>query len=86
MKRCLMLAVEQFAKQPVFVAGAVISETQLDRDAEASIVGPGHEEEAYGRVVRLIGQDGGEGDAGVIVDGDVQILVAGATRLFAALR
>ncbi len=73
-----VLAVEQFAKQPVFIAGAVVGEHAADSDAEARVMGPGHEEEAHGRVVRLIGQDGGEGDAAVIVDGNVQVLVAGA--------
>ena len=29
----------------------------------------------------LVGQDGGKGDARVVVDGHVQILVAGASRL-----
>ena len=33
----------------------------------------------------LVGQDGGEGDPRVVVDGDVQILVAGAARLFRAV-
>jgi hypothetical protein len=33
----------------------------------------------------LIGQDGREADARVVVDGDVQILIANATGLFAAI-
>jgi hypothetical protein len=36
-------------------------------------------------VVALVGQDGREGDAGVIVDGDVQVLPTGTAGLFAAI-
>ena len=80
-----MLAVQQLAKQLVFVAGAVVREHPSDGDAEAGVVGTSHEEEAHGRVVRLIGQDGREGDTAVIVDGHVQILVTGPAGLFAAI-
>ena len=74
-----LLAVEQFAKQPVFVAGAVVGEHAANSDAKARVMGPGHEEEGHCRVMRLIGQYGGEGDAGVVVDCDVQILVSSAS-------
>ena len=46
-------------------------------------VGAGHEEKAHGRAVALIGQDGGEADARVVVDGDVQILLADAADFLA---
>ena len=64
------------------VAGAVIGEHAADGEAEACVVSAGHEEEADGRAVALIGQDGGEADAGVVIDGDVEILVARAAHFF----
>ena len=48
-------------------------------------MGPGHEEEAHGRVVGLIRQDRGKCDARVIVDRYVQILPAHTTRLLVAV-
>jgi hypothetical protein len=80
-----MLVAQGFAEQPVFVAGSVIGQYAPDGEAEAVEVGAGHPEEADGRLVALIGQDRPEGDAGVVVDGDVQILPAGAARLAAPL-
>jgi hypothetical protein len=44
-------------------------------------VSAGHDEEGDCRLVLLIGQDSGEADARVIVNGDVQILVTGAAGL-----
>jgi hypothetical protein len=35
--------------------------------------------------VLLIGQDGGEGQPGMVVDGDVEIFVAGAAGLLGAV-
>jgi len=75
----------QFAIEPVSVAGAVITVDAADGDAEATKVGAGHQEEAYGRAVALIGQDRSKTDAGVVVNGDVQILPARATSLTFAL-
>src|SRR5580704_5256857 len=40
-----------------------------------------HEEEEKSGAVLLIGQDGGEADPAVVVDGDVQVLVACASGL-----
>lgn len=73
-----MLIMQCFSEEPVAIAGAVVGEYAADGEAEAGIVGAGHEEEADGRLVCLIGQDSGEADARVIVDGDMQILPSGA--------
>jgi hypothetical protein len=73
-----VFCVEQLSEDPVPVAGTIIGEHASYRDAEAGVVSPGHEEEAHGRLVGLIGQDGGVTDPGVVVDGDVDVLPAGA--------
>ncbi len=76
---------EDRSEAVVAVAGAVVCEHAFDRDAEAGEVGSGHVEEPDCRAVLLIGQDGGEADAAVIVDGDVEILVAGAAGFAGAV-
>jgi len=80
-----MLLVEQHAEAAVAIAGAVVGEDAADREAEAGVVGAGHVEEAYGRGMLLVGQDGGEGDPGVVVDGDVEVLVSCAACLASAV-
>ena len=52
------LVAQGFAEQPVFVAGTVIGQHATDGEAESAVMGPGHEEEADGRLVALVGQDG----------------------------
>ncbi len=56
------------------VTGAVVGEEASDAYAERAIVGHGGVEELHGRAAALIGQDLGEGDAGMVVDGDVDEL------------
>lgn len=73
-----VLAMKQLAEQPVFITGAVVGQHSSHGEAEASVVSSAHEEEAHGRAMTLIRQESGEGDAAVVVDGDVQILVADA--------
>src|SRR5580658_6041036 len=80
-----VLVAQGFAEQPVFVAGSVIGEHAPDGEAEAGQVGARHQEEPDGRQVVLIGQDGGEGDSGVVVDGDVQILVSGSANVISGI-
>src|ERR1035437_5891303 len=75
--------VHELVIEPVAIAGAVIAVDAANGDAEAAEVGAGHEEETDRRLMALIGQDGREADARVVVDGDVQILVADAARLLA---
>jgi len=70
-----MKFVHELAIEPVAIAGAVIAVDAADGNAEAIEVGAGHDEEANRRPIALIGQDGREADARVVVDGDVQILV-----------
>src|SRR5580700_4270804 len=58
------------------VAGAVVGHDALDFDAEAFVVGERRFEEGGGAALPLIGHDLGEGDAGVVVDGDMDELPA----------
>jgi hypothetical protein len=60
------------------IAGAVVGEHGADADAELSIPGECGLEESGGRGSLFVGQDVGEGDAGVIVDGDMHVLPADA--------
>jgi hypothetical protein len=59
-----------------FVAGAVVGHHPLDLDAEAFVVGQSSLEEGVGTAFLLVGHDLGEGDARVIVDGDMDKLPA----------
>lgn len=65
------------AKVPTAVAAAVVGHDPADGNAERSIVFEGGAQESQSGAMRLIGQQAGESDAGVIVDGDVEILPAG---------
>ena len=67
------------------VAGTIICEDAADLEAESGEVSSRHEEEAHGGGVFLIGQDGGEGDAAVVVDSDVEVLVSGTSGLVCAV-
>jgi hypothetical protein len=66
------------AEDEGLIAGAIIGEHLADGDAEAAVIGQGGGEEGSGRGRLLIGQDLGEGDAGVIVDGDMDEVPAQA--------
>ncbi len=76
------LANAQLLAEAAKVAGAVartvIGEQAGDRDAEASIVVDGSLPESGRRRGFLVGLDLGEGDAGVVVNGDMHVLPAGA--------
>ncbi len=52
------------------VPGAIVGEQASDADAKRAIVGVGEEKELGSGKAALIGQDLGEGDAGMVVDGD----------------
>ncbi len=80
-----VLAVEQHLEVSVAVAGAVVGEDAADAEAEAGEVSAGHVEEALGGGAGLVGQDGGEGEPGVVVDGDVEELVACAATSASAV-
>src|SRR5580692_1162242 len=80
-----VLSVEESAKQPVSITGAVICKDTADDDAEASVMRTGHEEEAHCRLMALIGQDGREADAAMVVDRHMQILPADAAGLLATI-
>src|SRR5262249_17236659 len=67
-----------------FVAGTVVGHHALDLDAEARVVGDRGREESNGATPLLAGHDLGEGNAGMIVDGDVNELPA-RTDVTAAL-
>ena len=62
------------------ITGAVVGEQAADRYAEGAIVGDGGEEELDSGKATLIGQDLGEGDAGMVVDSDVEELPADGAR------
>src|SRR5579862_5368082 len=59
-------------------AGTVIGHDAANGDAQASEVSRGLAQECAGGNRLFVGQQGGESDAGVIVDGDVEELPAGA--------
>jgi hypothetical protein len=60
------------------VAGAVIGEEALDGDAEAVEVSQSGVEKAQSARGRLVWPDLSKGEAGVVVDGDMDVLVARA--------
>src|SRR3954466_14746282 len=60
------------------IAGAVGGHDPCDGDAEARIGGKGGFEEGDGAFLALVGQDPGEGDAGGVIEGDMDELPAGA--------
>src|SRR6185295_2447743 len=60
-----------------FVAGAVVRHHAFDLDAEARVIGERGLEEDCGAALPLTAHDLGEGDAGVIVDGDMDELPSG---------
>ena len=60
---------EECAEVSVAIAGAVIGQNPLDREAESGVEGSCHEEEEHGQLVVLAGQDGGKTDAAVVIDG-----------------
>jgi len=73
------------AKVARAVAGTVIGEDVGNGDAEAGIVVDCGLQEGRRRWGFLIGQDLGESDAGVVVDGDMHVLPAGAMNAAAAV-
>jgi len=80
-----VLPAEQHAEASVAIAGAVVGERAAAGEAEAREVGAGHVEEKDRGGVFLVGQDGGERQPAVIVDRDVEVLVAGAPSLARAI-
>ena len=62
------------------IAGAVVGEQAADGDAVLGVEGDGGAQEGDGGLALLVGQDAGEGEAGVIVDGHVKSLPAGELR------
>jgi len=69
---------EAAAKMPAAIAAAVVGHDAANGDGEGSEVIEGGTQEGERGAVRLVGEQAGEGDAGVIVDSDVEILPAGA--------
>src|SRR6266567_4851586 len=59
------------------IAGAVVGEQAADRDAVLGVEGNGGTQEDDGGFSLLVREHAGKGEAGVIVDGDVQSLPAG---------
>src|ERR1022692_1394956 len=63
---------------PTWASRTVVGHDATDLDAQVGEVGHGLAEEVAGGGSFFIGQQGGEGDAGVVVDGDIKKLPAGA--------
>src|SRR2546421_3105346 len=76
---CMLLA--EIAESPRLVAGTVIGEHAADGDAESLVIGDGGGEEGGGGEAFLIGKDLGEGNAGVIIDGDMHVFPADALEV-----
>ena len=66
------------------IAGAVVGEQSANGDAVLGVEGDSGAQEGDGGFALLVGQHAGEGEAGVIVDGDVQSLPAGELGAAAA--
>src|SRR5829696_4528399 len=66
------------AESKRFVAGAVVGHHALGLDAEAFVIGESGFQEASGAALLLVGHDFSEGDARVVVDGDMDELPAEA--------
>ena len=62
------------------IAGAIVGEQATDGDAVLGVEGDGGAQEGDSGLALLVGQHAGEGETGVIVDGDVQSLPAGELR------
>ena len=67
------------------IAGAVIGEHARDGNPQTGVVVDGGLEESGGRAGFLVGQDLREGDARMIIDGDMHILPAGTMNAAAAV-
>ena len=63
------------------VAAAIVGHDASDGDAEAFVIGHSRLEKGNRAVRRLVGLDLGEGDAGMVVNADVDELPAGAAAL-----
>jgi len=62
------------------IAGTVVGEQAANADAVLSVEGDGVAQESDGSCSGLVGEHAGEGEAGVVVDGDVEGLPAGKLR------
>jgi len=62
-----------------FVAGPVVGHDALDPDAKAFVINDGGFEEGDGAAALLVGLDLGEGDTGMVVYGDMDMVPADAT-------
>jgi len=62
------------------IAGTVVGEQAADANAVLGIEGDGGAQESNGGDCGLVGEHAGEGEAGVVVDGDVESLPAGKLR------
>ena len=65
-------------EQLAFEGGAVVGHDALGGDAMRREPVQGVVEESHGAFLALVGHDGGEGQARGVVDGDVEVLPAGA--------
>jgi hypothetical protein len=68
------------------IAGAVVGVNALSFDAVLLEKGQGGMEEGDGAVGGFVGEELGEGEAGMIVDGDVEVFPTGAADMIALAR
>src|SRR5437016_10314520 len=67
------------------VARGIVGENATDANAETGVISDGGIEESDGRVGALVGIETAEGDAGVIINGYMQHLPAGAASFIARI-
>lgn len=74
-------AVDMTAETIAAVGAAVVGHEALDVDSELGEVSQGGVEEVAGRSLRLVGQDLGKGQAGVVVTGNMHAFPADAATM-----
>lgn len=65
------------------LVGAIVGENALETNVEAGVTVYGPEQRSTGAAHGLVGEDGGEGDMAVVIDGHVDILPAHPGRVLA---
>lgn len=74
------------AKSERLVATPIVGHDASNGDAEALVISHGGPEKGNGAGGRLVGLDLGEGDAGMVVNADVDEVPSGATALVRSTR
>ena len=72
-------------EQTGVVAGSIIGQHAADGDPQACVVGDRFTEKSYGSRGPLVGMKRAEGDAGMVIDGDVQQFPTGAASFIVGI-